>query len=105
MNVRVLPQAQRDVREAAQWYDSRQIGLGTEFLDEFQTALEDIETDPQRFPVLEVPLPTSRIIKRRLMNRFYYLVMFEVLEGEVRIVAVAHPSCEPGYWLQTGDAS
>lgn len=103
MNLHVLPQAQRDVRQAAQWYDSRRVGLGAEFLDEFEAALEDIEPDPRRFPVLEIPLPTPRIIRRRLMSRFQYLVMFEVVEDEVRIVAVSHPSREPTYWLDDSD--
>lgn len=98
MTIHVLAQAQREVREAARWYETRRAGLGAQFLDELQAALEDIEPDPARFPVFEIPLPTSRIIRRRVMGRFHYLVIFEVVEDESRVVAVSHPRREPAYW-------
>ena len=49
----VLPEAQTDIREAALWYESREAGLGSRFIDELRTTLQHIGDNPLRFPIVK----------------------------------------------------
>lgn len=44
-------------------------------------------------------MPPDLDIRRTLLPRFPYAVVFIELGGEVRILAVAHTKRQPGYWL------
>ena len=42
------PQVEVDIAEAADWYDSRQPGLGTDFARAIRDAIEEILRNPLR---------------------------------------------------------
>ena len=52
---------------------------------------------PEQFPVYE-GIATRRQFRRARVNRFPYVVVFEIRTDEVLVVAVAHASRKPGYW-------
>jgi hypothetical protein len=56
----VRPEAQTDIREAARWYEGREIGLGLRFLREIRTALEQITDNPLMFPIVEEDMLAAR---------------------------------------------
>lgn len=39
----ILPSAEKDIREAAQWYNEQQLGLGKRFLDEVREHVQFIK--------------------------------------------------------------
>lgn len=41
----------------------------------------------------------GREIRGAVLRRFPYRVVFEELEDEVRVLAVAHKGRDPGFWL------
>lgn len=43
--------------------------------------------------------PLDLIIRRALLPRFPYAVVFIDLGAEIRILALAHAKRQPGYWL------
>ncbi len=96
MRLRVLQQAEWESRDAAVWYDERLQGLGTAFLDEYQSALERIEFDPALFGRLETVAEPGEI-RRLLLRRFPYMVVYEILRDEVLVLAVAHVNRQPNY--------
>jgi hypothetical protein len=49
MNLEIIPQAQRDIAEAAKYYRDRRAGLDVEFLTEVDAAVAEIAGDPLRF--------------------------------------------------------
>lgn len=98
MNLHVLEQAEWEARDAACWYEDRQQGLGDAFLDEYVASLEKIQQDPELFARLET-VDSSRNIRRRIMRRFPYMVVFEILAGELMVLAVSHASRRPDYWI------
>jgi hypothetical protein len=57
-----------------------------------------IERSRASFPRL-VDLPADLVIRRVLLPRFPYAVVFMDLGREVRVLAVAHAKRRPGYWL------
>ncbi len=98
MNLAVLPVAELEGIEAAIWYDDRRPGLGDEFLDELTHVLERIQAAPVSFAALE-HYSGQHDIRRCLLKRFPYAVIFRRRLEEVLIVAVGHVRRRPLYWL------
>jgi hypothetical protein len=52
--VKVSKEAALDLEEAAAWYEHEQAGLGTRFIDAFESAIQVLrEPNPPMTPVLE----------------------------------------------------
>ncbi len=87
-----------EIEEAAEWYEARQPGLAGQFLDEIGRLEQTILGRPASYPRLDIP-PQDLVIRRALLNRFPYALVFLDREKEIRILAVAHTKRQPGYWL------
>jgi len=98
VKVRVSTTAEREATEAACWYEDRQRGLGAEFLETYSHVLQEIEGQPDRFGRLET-ISSSREFRRCLLRRFPYSIVYEILPDEVIVLAVAHVSRRPNYWV------
>ena len=96
--VRLSPEAVDELAEAALWYRARRPGLESEFLDEVDRVLPVIGNSPAAFPRL-LDVPEDLVIRRALLPRFPYAVIFMDLGEHVRVLAVAHAKRRPGYWL------
>lgn len=102
MKVRILAEAELEASEAARWYEDKKANLGLEFLDAVAQGLEALEKDPSRFT--RVPIaPPDRDVRRLLLKRFPYELVFEIRAEEVLVVAVAHSSRRPFYWKRRLD--
>ena len=99
MNLRVLFAAEEEATRAACWYEDQLPGLGDEFLVEIKFILEKIEKSPQQFGLLET-LKSNRDIRRHVLRRFPFMVIYEICEKEIVVLAVAHTSRKPNYWKQ-----
>lgn len=96
--VRFAPEVPGELSETVIWYEARRPGLGGDFLDEVEATLPLIGSRPRSFPRLE-DVDESLEIRRAMLSRFPYAVVFLVREVEVRVLAVAHAKRRPGYWL------
>ena len=96
--VRLSPEAVGELAEAAAWYRARQPGLELEFLAEVDRILPLIGSSPASFPRL-LDASEDLLIRRALLPRFPYAVIFMDLGTQVRVLAVAHAKRRPGYWL------
>jgi len=97
-DVRLSEEAVAELSEAAGWYEAQRPGLEAEFLDEVDGILPLIGAHPGSFPRL-LDVPADLVIRRALLPRFPYAVVFMELPTEVRVLAVAHTKRKPGYWL------
>jgi plasmid stabilization system protein ParE len=97
MKLRIDLAAEEEVQQAAQWYEDQRTGLGLEFLSAVDTGVQRIRHDPLAFPLLET-LPEEQNIRRLVLARFPYVIIYEVLSQEIRILAIAHSRRRPGYW-------
>jgi plasmid stabilization system protein ParE len=97
-DVRLSEEAIDELLEAAVWYRARRPGLESEFLAEVDHVLPLIGSSPTSFPRL-LDLPDDLLIRRALLPRFPYAVIFIDLGEHVRVLAVAHAKRRPGYWL------
>jgi len=97
-DIRLSPEAVTELAEAAAWYAAQRPGLEGEFLDEVERILPLIADHPVAFPRL-LDAPADLAIRRGLLPRFPFAVIFMELQAEVRVLAVAHAKRRPGYWL------
>ncbi len=96
-SVRVDPEAEEEIAAGIDWYESKRAGLGSEFLDEVDAAVRSLEEPgPECGHVYGVPSELG--VKRKLVRRFPYLIIFIEFERAVRVIAVAHAARRPGYW-------
>lgn len=91
--VRFLRPAELELLDAAQYYELQATGLGTEFLDKIDAAIEDIRKYPDRWPILKTN------IRRRLVHRFPYALLYRVDSDEIIIQATMHLRRRPDYWF------
>jgi plasmid stabilization system protein ParE len=61
--LRVRPEAEQDIEEAATWYEQQRLGLGHEFLDEVLRVFEKLSEQPALYP--EVHRKICRALTRR----------------------------------------
>ena len=94
---RVLAEERAEAIEAAAWYDREKFGLGDQLLDEIECALDRIDSDPQGFPQWELPSGQHEI-RRCLLQRFPYGVLFTTLADETTVIAISHGRRRPSYW-------
>jgi toxin ParE1/3/4 len=97
--VRILPQAEEELYQAVVWYEDREFGVGLQLIEAYELARRVIEERADRLPRLET-LRTKRDIRRIFLQRFPFMIVFEVLPHEVVILAIAHFSQKPNYWAQ-----
>ena len=86
------PEAQREVDEAAGWYEARSPGLGLEFLRAFDATRATIARRPLSFRIVH------RQTRRALLRRFPYAVFFTVISDTLLVQAVVHSRRHPKHW-------
>jgi plasmid stabilization system protein ParE len=92
------PEAEADLDGGAAFYEDRVPGLGLDFLHEVEHAIDQICDRPLAHP-LWPDVPTELGVRRKLLRRFPYGLPFMLLRDRVIILAVAHLSREPAFWL------
>lgn len=93
---RLHPAASEELDAAGEWYDAQRPGLNLELLDAVEEAIALIVEQPvawQRDSVV-----AGREIRRFVMRRFPFSIVYYVVDDLVRIVAIAHAKRRPGYW-------
>jgi plasmid stabilization system protein ParE len=96
-SLRLHPEAEVDVAEAAVWYEQCQKGLGSDFLAELErsfTMILEAPTTWSPWPGLEPNLG----IRRFLLARFPYGIAYELAGEDIIVFAVAHLARRPGFW-------
>lgn len=89
----IYSSAERDYTESLCWYSSRSTNAASDFDAEFDAAIRTIAGDTQRFPFCDDRHQFY------LMRTFPFQIVFRCLTGEIHIVAVAHSSRKPNFWL------
>lgn len=95
MILRFVRAAEVEADKAADYYDAASPGLGTDFLEKLGQTLKAIQAAPERFPKIE---QSRREIRRTLLRRFPYVVIFEMIGEEPVVLAVQHAHRKPGNW-------
>ena len=92
MTILFHPEAETEFNEAISYYDAIEVELGDDFTGEVYSAIERIVAFPKAWPVLEGD------IRRSLVRRFPYGILYSEEAGEIYIISVMHLNRSPGYW-------
>lgn len=94
----VRDEAGDDIVQAADWHDSEQEGLGSEFIAEVMGVLDSLAVNPLLHPRRH-PLKN---IRWQYPDRFPYRVIYEVVDGEriVIVAAVIHAARDERVWQE-----
>jgi toxin ParE1/3/4 len=90
------PETERDVAEAADWYETRQSGLGIQFIEEIVWTWDALAENP----LLNCRRHPTRNIRWRYPARFPYRIIYEVDEVNriVKVAAVIHAARHDQHW-------
>lgn len=91
---RFLAEAMEELREAALFYEERQLGLGDRFLTEVHEAVRKIQAFPETW------IHISKASRRCRVAGFPYGLIYQVVSDEILILAVMHLARRPGYWQE-----
>ena len=86
------PLAKREYEDAFEYYEVQEEGLGEKLRSALWAAIAILE----RFP--EIGEEVRPGIRKILLRRFPYKLIYSVTDDVVYIIAVAHGRREPDYW-------
>jgi plasmid stabilization system protein ParE len=92
MKISFLDAARSELDDAIDYYEERRSGLGFEFAEEVEQALERINHYPEAWS------PLSLRVRRCIVNRFPYSVIYENRSEIIIIVAIQHHNQKPESW-------
>jgi plasmid stabilization system protein ParE len=85
-------EAQAEFDEAFDWYEQQQAGLGVDFLVCVAEVLERIKSLPEAYEVV------FEGVRRAVVSKFPYLILYKVDPDRVVILAVFHSKRDPQVW-------
>ena len=92
MRVRFNSVAQSELKEAIEFYEVAENGLGAKFLDEVEAATERIKSNPLAWTRLS---PRTR---RCRTHRFPFALYYQIKSDEIVVVSVADLRRDPKRW-------
>ena len=87
-------EADAETVRIAMLYNREEPGLGFEFLEELDRALQLPRGNPKACPEV------YKGIRRLTMRRFPYSIYYVEESQRLRVLSVAHNRQKPGYWLE-----
>jgi plasmid stabilization system protein ParE len=93
MKIRFLKLAEQELDDAVIWYNQQADGLGIDFLDDLDRGIRRLAAFPLSNPEIEPGL------RRCLLTRFPYGVIYGVENDTIIVIAVAHLHRQPRYWV------
>lgn len=92
--VKFHPAARAEFREAILFYDERATGLGHQFTEDVENAVQRIREMPAAHPII------SKGIRRCVLPRFPYSVLFRADGTQIEIMALMHQRRHPDAWKE-----
>jgi len=84
-----------ELRQAVAWYETKRPTLGEELAAAVSHAIAEIEQAPERWPTWQ----HEPRVRRYVLRRFPFAVVYLMRKGAPYVVAVAHTSRSARSWL------
>ena len=94
LKIEVHPDVYSELEQSRAWYEERARNLGTEFLIEIDRAFMVIQEAPTMWPLYD----KEEGIRRFLVHRFPYAIIYRFTLTVIQIIAVMHLRRDPDYW-------
>lgn len=88
------PAARTELRDACDWYDGQQAGLGLALAQVVADTLDRIEAHPTLYPRVEGE------VRRAVLARFPYGLFYRVGSEAIEVLAVFHHRRDPQVWRE-----
>lgn len=90
----ILPLAKKDVKDAADWYNSRQQGLGKRFTFHVRKKINLIKSEPFIY------VNRYDEVKTAILDAFPFMIHYSVENSDklITISAILHTSLNPDIW-------
>ena len=88
----IRAEAEADINDAYQWYESQRKGLGEGFLLCIEEALSRITRTPLIYSIVH------KDIRRLLIHRFPFGIFYIVGEKNISVLGVLHARRNPNAW-------
>ncbi len=92
--ISLLPKAVADATEAFRWYEHCSEGLGERFLACIEKSIQRIRSNP------EMHEKVYKEYRRAIVNRFPYVIFFEVDAESVTVYSIFHTAQDPQKWRE-----
>jgi plasmid stabilization system protein ParE len=92
IDYRFLYPAEEEMIEASVFYEAASDGLGNDFLRDVKFGIDSLCEHPQ------LGHEVGGGLRRMLLHRFPFSLIYSVEADAILIVAVAHYGRRPGYW-------
>ena len=92
MKVRFTAAAHQEVREALEYYEGQEEGLGAKFLNELESTISRIVGMPEAWK------PLSARTRRCMFHRFPYGVIYQPGRDEILILSIMNLHRQPRSW-------
>ena len=98
IDYRFLYPAEEEMVEASLFYEAASDGLGNDFLTDVQFGIDSLCEHPH------LGHEVGGGLRRMLLHRFPFSLIYSVEVDAILIVAVAHFGRRPGYWKDRIDS-
>jgi len=95
MRLEIVEPALDEVTKAIQHHRAISVSLAADFASEPNRSLALIASQPRAWAITG---SKRSKLRKRVMARFPYAVIYRVESDRVRVFAVTHHSQRPGYW-------
>ena len=85
--------AERELNDAALFYEQESSGLGIKFLDEVEHHVARILANPKAGQKVRGE------VRRRILRKFPYGILYSVRDHDIRILAIMNLKRKPNYWV------
>ncbi|WP_142785692.1 type II toxin-antitoxin system RelE/ParE family toxin [Changchengzhania lutea] len=86
----IEPEAQIEIEEAIDWYESKQTGLGEEFYNYLDGYFKTLKEATSLFPIKRKP-----VFRELPLKRFPYVIIYEHTESEIFVYSVFNTHQDP----------
>jgi toxin ParE1/3/4 len=96
-SLRLDAEAEEEISHAIDHYEKEREGLGADFWEELRTAMNTLEAPGPECGYV-IGLPRELGVRRKLLTRFPYAIVFLEQNTFVRVISVMHGHRSPAYW-------
>jgi len=83
-----------EIGDAYRYYNRQRTGLGAEFVAEIRASAKRLARYPEASPYQRGK------IRKYLLSRFPYKLLYAIRGEKIIIIAVAHQHRDPDYWVE-----
>ncbi len=86
----IEPAAQDEIIDAIEWYEFKQVGLGTDFLNYLDGYFQTLENGKASFEIKRKP-----VFRELPLKRFPFVIIYEEFKNQIIVYSVFNTSQDP----------